>query len=730
MNTYTGPHRTPHTRTLIRCVCIMIMWTACAGVCTGSPGWHWLNPEPQGNFLNAVWVAAPDDAWAVGEYAIMHWDGSDWSVHMMDKSLYLRSIFGFSEDNIWASGSNDLLLHWDGSAWQKVPLETTGYLGTIWGISPDDIWMATNIKGMLYHFDGTIWELFDTGTEQLFSKFWGAAADDIWAIGDQGSLLHWNGESWSVEDKTFYYLDDIHGVSETDIRVIGCYDFYYPPFYKFGVVLRWDGTEWEIEDGWLNPDMSCIWGAAPDDFWIGGNGMAMYHWDGKQWKIFDFDNKWHVYDMGGTSGTDIWGCGAAGTLVHMDGTGWNAAHSGSQSHVYDICSLSPWNAWSAQHDSTRGIGSVYHWDGSRWRLVLEAPGTFSAVDVHESTVWVAGYDTSWCWNGNAWIHHPIRFGSWIETIHVFSETDVIAQGYHDLFHWDGAAWSSIAQFDAELLTMFCISRDDIWVGGAAGTGDSPGILQHWNGTEWSPVIETPIRVSSIWGPATDDLWAVGSIWGSETGMVLRWDGNHWFHQQVDTIPAGPESIWGSSSDDVWMVNRYRYLSWFGVSHWNGLTWTPFEVCGHVSEVTGSGPGDVWAYGYHGAILHYPDDPSAPAVQIDLAIPGTDFYPGDPFHLHTHTRSNTGQTERCRLFTALSWAGQYWFYPGWVPYYPDHTVDYEMITVINETNVLIPEFTWPDIDTALMNLTFIGACTDPEHGFLTSNISVKEFNSYP
>ncbi len=32
---------------------------------------------------------------------------------------------------------------------------------------------------------------------------WGAAPDDVWAVGDHGTVIHWNGSDWSVTPVPF-----------------------------------------------------------------------------------------------------------------------------------------------------------------------------------------------------------------------------------------------------------------------------------------------------------------------------------------------------------------------------------------------------------------------------------------------------------------------------------------------------------------------------------------------
>ncbi|HPQ42436.1 MAG TPA: hypothetical protein PLV45_18835, partial [bacterium] len=246
MKKVTGFFTDRHFSMMVLWMCLVLLCVASAAVSAaayaGSPGWHWTNPKPQGNSLSGLWMAAPDDVWGVGGFVVMHWDGDDWSTHASEPTWYLTDIFGFSRDDIWASGSSGLLLHWDGISWQTVTLETTGYLGAIWGYRPDDIWMDTSMKGILYHYDGSGWEQFDTGLDRHFIKFWGAASDDIWAIGDEGSMLHWDGKAWTEVYLSYCFMRDIFGVSGTDIRAIGLKTIYYPPdeYFKYGWVFRWD----------------------------------------------------------------------------------------------------------------------------------------------------------------------------------------------------------------------------------------------------------------------------------------------------------------------------------------------------------------------------------------------------------------------------------------------------------------------------------------------------------
>jgi hypothetical protein len=106
----------------------------------------------------------------------------------------------------------------------------------VWGSALNDVWSVggdfnePDDGGAIWHFDGTSWTVYDIsdlapdGLPTLY-KIWGRAADEIYACGRLGTVLRWDGESWSLlgtdpaaisaaSDRTFF---TIHG---NDSRVV------------------------------------------------------------------------------------------------------------------------------------------------------------------------------------------------------------------------------------------------------------------------------------------------------------------------------------------------------------------------------------------------------------------------------------------------------------------------------------------------------------------------------
>jgi hypothetical protein len=117
--------------------------------------------------------------------------------------------------------------------------------------------------------------------------------------------------------------------------------------------------------------------------------------------------------------------------------------------------------------------------------------------------------------------------------------------------------------------------DDVWVAG-------PG-LWHWDGATWSEVdLGGPATLRDVWGSAADDVWVL-----TADDVVLHFDGSSW-SQDTPSASTLQEGC-ANASDDVWM----RGAS--GLFHHDGVTWSPADAAGGVSDIFCDGQ-DVWLIG--------------------------------------------------------------------------------------------------------------------------------------
>jgi hypothetical protein len=90
----------------------------------------------------------------------------------------------------------------------------------IWGTAADNLWAVGDDKisgGTIWHYDGSTWSVFDTSATLPdgilpLNKVWGRSANEIYAVGDQGTVLFFDGTNWTKLDGiTRQTLFTVHG---------------------------------------------------------------------------------------------------------------------------------------------------------------------------------------------------------------------------------------------------------------------------------------------------------------------------------------------------------------------------------------------------------------------------------------------------------------------------------------------------------------------------------------
>lgn len=206
--------------------------------------------------LLAVGGAAPDDVVVVGADPgdgrgpyVLHYDGRCWKRLDTGASGTLWWItFTPIDGALYMVGEGGLILRHDLGTrtfeqFATPPGDPT--LFGIWGAAADDLWAVggqvgnENGGGVLWHYDGVAWSpidlgsLFPAGVPTLF-KIWGRSADDIYAVGRSGTILHYDGERWTLRpSNTIRPLFTVHGNQSRVVATGGFID---------GVLVEDDGS--------------------------------------------------------------------------------------------------------------------------------------------------------------------------------------------------------------------------------------------------------------------------------------------------------------------------------------------------------------------------------------------------------------------------------------------------------------------------------------------------------
>ena len=111
-------------------------------------------------------------------------------------------------------------------------------LSSVWGSSGNDVF-AVGESGTILHYDGSTWSSMIAGTTDGLNLrgVWGSSANDVFAVGQSGTILHYTGNGWaSIESgiERHVYISAIWGNSYEDIFAVGGY----------GTIQHYDGSSW------------------------------------------------------------------------------------------------------------------------------------------------------------------------------------------------------------------------------------------------------------------------------------------------------------------------------------------------------------------------------------------------------------------------------------------------------------------------------------------------------
>ena len=259
---------------------------------------------------------------------------------------------------------------------------------------------------------------------------WGSCATNVFAVGDNGTILHYDGKWTAMSSGTQQWLNAVWGSSATNVFAVG----------DNGTVLCYDGKNWIDMDSGTKEHLWGVWGSsAINVFAVGSNGTIL-HYDGK-WTAMSSGTQQWLNAVWGSSATNVFAVGDNGTILHYDGGAWHEMISGTKEHLWGVWGSSPKDIFVAGYN-----GVILHFDGITWAR-MNSNTTRALV-----AVW-----------GN-------------------SQTDVFAVGEGGvILHFNGSTWSNTGP-RTKNVTYHCVwgtSGRDLFIGG------SDGSIIHYNGDVFS-----------------------------------------------------------------------------------------------------------------------------------------------------------------------------------------------------------------------------------------------------
>jgi len=329
-----------------------------------------------------------------------------------------------------------------------------------------------------------------------FNDVWGTAADDVFAVGTGGTIVHYDGEQWSLmESRTTRCLNAVWGVSASDVYAVG----------NNGTILHYNGNIWESMIGKNDQDLSDIWGLSPEEVYAVGENLSLFRYDGADWSFMNGPSEAPIdelHSIWGTSSDNIYVSGGKvgpSTVFHYNGTEWETVYSNSDSYSPTWSSL--WGTGSFMFAVFYSeVSLIAYYDGLDWQKILMTRHTaFNAVHgTAYDDVYIAGSDRPWA------TPPPEPPYSWSM-----------------LYHFDG---NYTKRFDMQAEENFngvwCISSTEIFL-----VGDDNNIVFYDGNPETnSTTTSIPTTTSTTTTTIPDNPCIIESILGessNKTDMVLN-----------------------------------------------------------------------------------------------------------------------------------------------------------------------------------------------------------------
>lgn len=446
------------------------------------------------------------------------------------------------------------------------------FLNAAWGSSPSDVF-AAGYAGSMLHYDGTSWTAMATGVDVSLYGVTGTSHTDVWAVGKAGTVLHFDGGSWAVQvSGTDTQLNTVWAYGPRDIFVGGRVET-LPDGGEASLVLysrgngTWTRQRLPVRDGGEPYRISTIWGTSPTDVFAVGPGEVV-HFDGGSWSFMSVpeqihDAGIHLYSVWGSGPKDVFAVGGVGTILHYDGQAWTQMDAGVTSFLNAVDGTGPNDVYVVGDE-----GVALHYNGAHWAsLSSNSAQSLVGLSVRGDQAIAVGTGTLTRFERGGPVTSVIATGM-IGAVTAFwsdGPSNVVAvTDEGEIAQFNGKSWSSAFSAEASLWSIWASGPNDIFAVGGDGT------IIHYGGPSkgWA-VMDSPqtaFTLNWVWGSGPNDVYAVGS-----EGTLLRYNGASWSSITTGTT-ADLYGVWGSSASDVYAVGTGGT-----VLHRDGAGWSELQT---------------------------------------------------------------------------------------------------------------------------------------------------------
>ncbi|OGU68706.1 MAG: hypothetical protein A2499_16675 [Stygiobacter sp. RIFOXYC12_FULL_38_8] len=302
-----------------------------------------------------------------------------WTVDTLANNSYSPSsrMWGNSPEDIYTISSGDWdysISHFGGVKWSSYGIQGLFNIKSVYGFSSNNVFMGAD-NGSIWKFDGNNWKLFAKHTKDghdgiVFDNLWGESASDFYALGaypdqygyNNSIIAHYNNDKWEMIN-----TDALYGIVEhlyknfpdnkIYIQVIGGRNFTDSTHiyeYSNGRFLKLYSNIWTQG---LQADISLI---NNEVFFVLGNKISVRR-DNKFQTVLNVDNPKFYQRIWGRSSKDVFLLMTDG-LAHYNGS--NIEHvfyfnKTPRTQIYGAA-LFEKDVFFLVYESQTGLSLVYH----------------------------------------------------------------------------------------------------------------------------------------------------------------------------------------------------------------------------------------------------------------------------------------------------------------------------------------------------------------------------------
>jgi len=250
---------------------------------------------------------------------------------------------------------------------------------------------------------------------------------------------------------------------------------------------------------------------------------------------------------------------------------------GSSNVLYDVWGTDGNNVYAVGgftiNDTTYG---VLHWNGFKWKAMLNRGGNHSIIGFSANDIWVAG-GAVFHYNGSNW--NPV------DAKVVNNQAVILDQVLFD---------------NREYTSVWGTSSSNLYFGNLSGK------IVHWDGSKAELMdVQASEAFRDIYGLDANNIYAVaGTTAGERVGELYFNNGFNWSLIKTGSIFPTENQLIGPFYT-VWVYNTNYLLTGGGrIAERIGNNWSEKGLGYFIKSIRGSKPNNVFACGFFGSVFHY------------------------------------------------------------------------------------------------------------------------------